>query len=94
MQTWSSPQNTQYGCSNLFETGDPVLNIAFGIGTNTFDQNRFSDGLYHPSDEALLPWFMRSIPATQASQSSDGGRMTFMGDLNPFANFHSAPAAC
>ena len=94
VQNWFSALNPQYGCSNLFETGDPVLNIAFGIGTNTFDQNHWSDGLYHPSDEALLPWFMRSAPETQQSQSSGGGRLTFMGDLNPFANFHQASLAC
>lgn len=94
VQTWFSPENPQYGCSNLLETGDPVLNIAFAVGTNTFDQNHWSDGMFHPSDEALLPWFMRSNPETQASQTSAGGRLTFMGDLNPFANFHQAPAAC
>lgn len=94
VQTWSSAQNPQYGCSNLFETGDPVLGIAFGIGNNTFDQNRWSDGLFHPSDEALLPWFMRSAPETQQSQSSGGGRLTFMGDLNPYANYHASAVSC
>jgi len=74
----------------LLETGDPVLGIGFAQGTNTFAQNAFSDGAYHPEDEAFLPWFMRTSPNTV----SQGGRYTFMGDLNPFAFFHKPPAAC
>jgi len=90
VQPWFSPVAPQYGCNNLLETGDPVLGIGFAQGTNTFAQNAFSDGAYHPEDEAFLPWFMRTSPNTV----SQGGRYTFMGDLNPFAFFHKPPAAC
>lgn len=90
VQPWFSPIAPQYGCSNLLETGDPVLGIGFSLGKNAFDQNAFSDGTYHPEDEAFLPWFMRTSPNTV----SQGGRYTFLGDLNPFAFFHKPPAAC
>jgi hypothetical protein len=93
--TWKSPTAPQYRCSSLLETGDPTANIGFSIGVNTFDQNDFSDGTYHPQDEAFLPWFMRTSPnhVSQPTQSNPAvGRYTFMGDLNPFPFFHQ-PAA-
>jgi hypothetical protein len=43
----------------------------------------------------LARWFMRLNPSpAQINQSGTNGRYTFMGDLNPFAVFHSAPPAC
>lgn len=93
VEPWFSAKNPQYGCSNVFETGDPVLNLGFAMGTNASDQNMYSDHQYHLSDEAMLPWFYRSAPATQSSQSGDL-RYTFLGDLNPFAIFHEPAAAC
>jgi hypothetical protein len=97
VQPWSSPIAPQYSCSNLLETGDPVVGVGFSQGTNTFDQNAFSDGTYHPEDEAFLAWFMRSAPNT-TSQSTQSdltlGRFTFMGDLNPFPFFHQPAVAC
>lgn len=97
VQPWRSPTAPQYGCSNLLETGDPTVNIGFSAGTNKFDQNAFSDGTYHPQDEAFLPWFMRTDP-NHVSQPTQGdptkGRYTFMGDLNPLAFFHQPPPAC
>jgi len=96
VQPWFSPAAPQYGCNNLLETGDPVLGIGFSQGTNTFDQNPYSDGTYHPEDEAFLPWFMRSSPNTtsEPAQGSANGRYTFMGALNPFAFFHQPPPGC
>ncbi|TMC52298.1 MAG: hypothetical protein E6J20_12785 [Chloroflexi bacterium] len=96
VQPWFSPAAPQYGCNNLLETGDPVLGIGFSQGENPFDQNSFSDGTYHPEDEAFLPWFMRSNPNTtsQPAQDSANGRYTFMGALNPFAFFHQPPPGC
>lgn len=92
-----SPAAPQYGCNNLLETGDPTVNIGFSAGVNTFDQNAYSDGTYHPQDEAFLPWFMRTAPnhVSQPTQSDPtAGRYTFMGDLNPIAFFHQPPPAC
>ena len=73
-----------------------MLGIGFSQGTNTFDQNPYSDGTYHPEDEAFLPWFMRSSPNTtsEPAQGSANGRYTFMGALNPFALFHQPPPGC
>ena len=84
---WRSSAAPQYGCSNVFETGDPVFRLGFTLGHNPLHE-RFSDGTYHLSDEALLPWFMRSEPATQ------GGRFTFLGNLNPIASFHQPAPTC
>ena len=87
IQPWQSALAPQYGCSNEFETGDPVFRMGFTLGHNPLHE-RFSDGTYHLSDEALLPWFMRSTPATQ------DGRFTFLGDLNPLAIFHQPAPTC
>jgi len=84
---WRSVTAPQYGCSNQFETGDPVFRYGFTLGHNPLHE-RFSDGTYHLSDEALLPWFMRSAPATE------DGRFTFLGDLNPVASFHQPAPTC
>jgi hypothetical protein len=95
--SWLSPAAPQYGCNNLLETGDPTVNIGFSSGVNTYDQNAFTDGTYHPQDEAFLSWFMRTAPNhdSQPTQSdSTAGRYTFMGELNPFSYFHQPPATC
>jgi len=84
---WRSVTAPQYGCSNQFETGDPVFRFGFTLGHNPLHE-RFSDGTYHLSDEALLPWFMRSAAATQ------DGRFTFLGNLNQVSSFHQPAPAC
>ncbi len=96
VQRWLSPIAPNYGCSNLLETGDPVVGVGFAQGTNPFLQNKYSDGTYHPEDEVFLPWFMRTSPNTisQLAQGSATGRYTFMGNLNPFSFFHHPPATC
>ena len=94
VQPWTSDRAMQYGCSNEFETGDPVFGYGFTLGRNPLHE-RFSDGTYHLSDEALLPWFMRSAPETQATQhDATVGRYTFLGDLNPAATFHQPAPTC
>ena len=95
-QPWFSPIAPQYGCSELLETGDPTLNVGFSVGVNAFDQNPFTDGTYHPQDEAFLPWFMHTAPNTvsEPAQSGSGGRYTFLGDLNPFPFFHGPAPTC
>jgi len=91
-------------CSNILETGDPVVAIGFAKGTNTFEQGpnpdgtQSADGFYHPEDEVYLPWFMRLAPNTVSeptqTSSTNIGRYTFMGDRNPFPAFHQPATNC
>lgn len=104
VQPWLTPTAPQYGCTGLLETGDPVVGIGFAMGGNTFQQDpnpngtQSADGYYHPEDEALLPWFMRTAPNNGSeptqSPSPNTGRYTFMGDLNPFPGFRSPATGC
>lgn len=104
VQPWLTPTAPQYGCSDSLETGDPVVAIGFAMGTNTFEQGpnpngtQSADGYYHPEDEALLPWFMRTAPNTVSeptqSPSTNIGRYTLMGDLNPFPGFRQPATGC
>jgi hypothetical protein len=104
VEPWLTPTAPQYGCSGLLETGDPVVAIGFAMGTNTYEQGpnpdgtQSADGFYHPEDEVFLPWFMRLAPnlisePTQ-SPSTNIGRYTFMGDLNPFPGFRQPATGC
>jgi hypothetical protein len=89
---------------NLLETGDPATNIGFAMGTNVYfqgpnpDGTQSADGYYHPTDEALLPWFLRVAPNNIAEPtqgpSTNVGRYTLMGDLNPFSGFHQPATGC
>ena len=100
---WLTPTAPQYGCTDVLETGDPVVAIGFAKGTNTYLQGpnpngtQSADGYYHPEDEALLPWFLRlpsNATGSEANQSGVGGRYTFMGDLNPFPGFRAPATGC
>jgi hypothetical protein len=104
VEPWLTPTAPQYGCTGVLETGDPVVGIGFAMGTNTFEQGpnpngtQSADGYYHPEDEALLPWFMRTAPnnvsePTQTA-STNIGRYTFMGSLNPFPGFRAPATGC
>jgi len=104
VEPWLTPTAPQYGCTNILETGDPVVAIGFAMGTNTFGQGpnpngtQSADGFYHPEDEVYLPWFMRLAPnlisePTQ-SPSTNVGRYTLMGDLNPFSGFRQPATGC
>jgi hypothetical protein len=104
VEPWLTPTAPQYGCTNILETGDPVVGIGFSKGTNTFAQGPapngvvYADGTYHPEDEVFLPWFMRTAPNTvsQPTQapSANIGRYTLMGDLNPFPGFRKPATGC
>lgn len=98
VQPWLTPTAPQYGCSGYLETGDPVVGIGFTMGTNTYDQNQYADGSYHPEDEVFLPWYMRQNPNTTSeptqSASAYGGRYTLMGDLNPYPGFRQPATGC
>jgi hypothetical protein len=103
VKPWAFPTFGFCG-GNTLETGDPAVNIGFAMGTNVYFQGpnpngtQSADGYYHPTDEALLPWFMRLAPnnisePTQ-SPSTNIGRYSLMGDLNPFAGFHQPATGC
>jgi hypothetical protein len=104
VEPWLTPTAPQYGCTSILETGDPVVGIGFAMGANVFRQGpspngtQSADGYYHPEDEALLPWFMRTAPNTVSeptqSPSTNVGRYTLMGDLNPFAGFRQPATGC
>ncbi len=104
VEPWLTPTAPQYGCTGVLETGDPVVAIGFAMGTNTFQQGpnpngtQSADGYYHPEDEALLPWFMRTAPNNVSeptqSPSTNVGRYTLMGDLNPFPGFRQPATGC
>jgi hypothetical protein len=104
VEPWLTPTAPQYGCTSILETGDPVVGIGFAMGANLFRQGlnpngtQSADGYYHPEDEALLPWFMRTAPNTVSeptqSPSTNVGRYTLMGDLNPFAGFRQPATGC
>lgn len=95
VQPWLTPTAPQYGCTGLMETGDPVVGIGFTMGSNTFEQGpapngtQVADGYYHPEDEVFMPWFMRLSPST-----SQDGRYTLMGDLNPYPGFRQPATGC
>lgn len=103
---WQSPiVAPSYGCSNLLESADPVVNNGFSVGNpgvNHFNgANRFppfDDGLFHVSNELFIPWFMslpRNNDFSQPTQSGIGGRYSLMGD-NSLAEFrgHAAGDYC
>jgi hypothetical protein len=104
VEPWLTPTAPQYGCTRVLETGDPVVAIGFAMGTNTFEQGpnpngtQSADGYYHPEDEVYLPWFMRTAPNTVSeptqTSSTNIGRYTLMGDLNPFPGFREPATGC
>jgi hypothetical protein len=106
VEPWLTPTAPQYGCTSVLETGDPVVAIGFAMGTNTFEQGPnpngtvSADGYYHPEDEVLLPWFMRtspndiSEPVQSDPTNTNDGRYTLMGDLNPFPGFRAPATGC
>jgi hypothetical protein len=104
VEPWLTPTAPQYGCTSLLETGDPVVDIGFAMGANAYQQgpnpngSQSADGFYHPEDEALLPWFMRTAPNNVSeptqSPSTNVGRYTLMGDLNPFSGFRAPATGC
>jgi hypothetical protein len=104
VEPWLTPTAPQYGCTDILETGDPVVAIGFAMGTNTFEQgpnpngSQSADGYYHPEDEVFLPWYMRSSPNTISeptqTPTANVGRYTLMGTLNQFAGFGVPATGC
>jgi hypothetical protein len=82
---------------DILENGDPLDDIGFTVPGNP-DTAPYTDGNWHMQDIAFLPWFARQAPNTSSqptqSPSSEGGRYTLLGSLNPYPAFHNPPAAC
>jgi hypothetical protein len=57
---WLTPTAPQYGCTDLLETGDPVVGYGFEV-------TMANGTTYHPEDEVHFCWFARESPA-QAAQ--------------------------
>jgi hypothetical protein len=78
VQPWAVPTAQQYGCTDVLETGDPVVGIGWEqpVGGTT----------YHPEDEVFKSWFARDKPSVAYD-----GNYTFMGQHNPFG-FDDYPA--
>lgn len=93
---WLTPTAPQYGCTDVLETGDPVVGIGFTLPGNTYDTGTYADTYWHPEDEVFLPWFAREAPNTtsQAVQGGTDGRYTFMGNLNPYPGFQAPATGC
>lgn len=52
---WESPLAPQYGCSDWFETGDPLVGHSFTVPGNPSAND---GGAWHLQDEAFLSWFL------------------------------------
>jgi hypothetical protein len=95
---WMSPLPPQSGCAPILETGDPVDRVGYALPGNTFDSGSYADGYWHMQDVMFLPWYSRQAPNTtsQPTQqpSASVGRYSFIGDLNPYADFHQPATNC
>jgi hypothetical protein len=53
---WLTPTAPQYGCTDILETGDPVVGYGFKVP--------MPNGItYHPEDEVHYSWFARQSPS-------------------------------
>jgi hypothetical protein len=80
VQPWHAVTAPQYGCSDLLETGDPVVGVWFPYDGNTAQAPPGTTyyGQYHPQDEAFPQWFGRGGIEPVLGGSWDR-RLTFMG---------------
>jgi hypothetical protein len=82
VQPWLTPTAPQYGCTNVLETGDPVVGVWFPYAGNTAAAPTGTTyyGQYHPEDEVEAQWFGRGgiEPVLGHSYNS---YLTFMGPL-------------
>jgi hypothetical protein len=98
IQPFAQPNTPTYEpCSNLLETGDPVITRTTSLPGNTYFQNLpAADGTWTVQDEVFLPWFARESPnRTSEPEASSGlGRYTFFGDTNTDPVFHAPAHGC
>jgi hypothetical protein len=95
---WNSPLPPQDGCGFILENGDPLDRVTYTLPGNTFDTGPYADSYWHLQDVTFLPWYSRQEPNTtsQPTQqpSASVGRYSFLGDLNPYPDFHQPAASC
>lgn len=100
VQPWLTPTAPQYGCTDVLETGDPVVGVWFPLAPNntgaTDGYNYY--GQYHPEDEVFAQWFGRG-GVEQVFGSAYNGNLTFMGPLTTgigggYAGFGSYAQGC
>ena len=78
VRPWKSLTATQYPCTPVLETGDPVVGVWYGLNGNT-DTNAYDQ--WHPEDLVFAQWYGDGGMEAQVGSSWDG-RLTFMGPLN------------
>jgi hypothetical protein len=100
VQPWLTPTAPQYGCTNVLETGDPVVGPWFPYSGNTAAAPTGTTyyGQYHPEDEVFAQWFGRGgiEPVLGSAYNS---YLTFMGPLltslgGPYAGFQTYAQGC
>ena len=64
----------QYGCTNILETGDPVVGVWFPLPKNPQPGAR---RVWHPEDEVHFSFFARQTPSIAYA-----GRYTYMGTFD------------
>ena len=82
VQPWLTPTAPQYGCTDVLETGDPVVGVWFPYDGNTAQAPTGTTyyGQYHPEDEVHAQWFGRG-GIEPVLGPAYGGYLTFMGPL-------------
>ena len=70
MEPWLPPTAPHCGCTDVLETGDPVVGFGFKVTLNGVT--------YHPEDEVHYSWFARESPSR-----AEQGYYTY---LNNFAD--------
>lgn len=75
VQPWVADSAPQYGCTDVLETGDPVVGVWFGMNGNA-DPNSY--GQWHPEEEVYAQWFGRGGVETVLGASWNHA-LTFMG---------------
>ena len=78
-----------YGCSNVLETGDPVVGQWFPLLGNAAPG---FGNTWHPEDEIFLNWFARN--GQPAGLGSWDGRFNFTGSADTLPFFNAPAAGC
>jgi hypothetical protein len=68
VNNWEVAGEPQYGCSNVLETGDPLVGVDFAAGSTNPDPG--TGPAWHLQDEAFLWWFSRD-PLKQPTPASN-----------------------
>ena len=71
VEPWLTPTAPQYGCTGILETGDPVVDIGFAMGTNTFQQGPNPNG--STERRRVLPPGGRGVAAVVHAHGAEHG---------------------